>query len=136
MQNKTHIEMKPLQTGRQIFSWFRTDAINEPLNKYQMLERKVFRFIFGVLFIAMFLATNSSLIINYASVNGVDELFFEIFQLDLTLYIVSALIAMRKPKLAPLFQSLENICNACKQHTTILYTISIKFYKRTELIYG
>lgn len=122
MEEKTKVEIeikiqiKPLETGRQIYSWFCTDAIGGPLTKNEVLARQGFRFIFGTSFIIGWgAAVNASLLRNYSSVNGIDELFLEFFQLDLTLYLVSATIAtFNCPQLASLFGHLESIYSACK----------------------
>lgn len=119
---KNYRKVKPLQTGRQILSWFCTDACDEPLNKYQMLARHIFRFIFVIIFTAMFVAANSSLLTNHTSVNDIDELFFGLFQFTTTLHTASAAIVtfVCGPKLASLFQGLENIYNACKNLLDLL----------------
>lgn len=111
-----HIKMKPLETGRQIFSWFCTDAIDEPLNKYQTLARQICRFFLAVIFIAIIVAPNSLLFTNQIAVISIDELFFGLYQFITILNTASAFIAtiMWGQKLASLFQSLESIYNACK----------------------
>lgn len=116
MHNKAKIKMIPLKTGRQIFSWFCIDAIDEPLNKYQVLARHIFQFSFVIIFAVMTVSVNASLFSNYNSVNDVRELFYGFYQFISTLYVVSAVITtfVRGPKLASLFRNLENIYNACE----------------------
>lgn len=108
--------MKPLKIGRQIFSWFCSHAIDEPLSKYQVWSREIFRFIFGVIFITITVASNSLLFTNHITVNNIGELFFGLYQFFTTLYAASAIIATLAwgPQLASLFRSLERIYNACK----------------------
>lgn len=116
VQRKNSIKMKRLETGRKMLSWFCTDASNEPLNRYQTLARMIFLFTFGVIFVTMAVAANSSLFSNHTLMNDLNELFFEIFQFVATLYAASAVIAtfVWGPNLASIFRDLENIHNACK----------------------
>lgn len=107
---------KPLKMGRQMFSWFCLDVIDEPLNKNRMLSRQIFRILFIGIFIILAVAANSPLLTNHMSVNDINEIFFEIFQFDLTSYTASAIIAtfVWGSKLASIFRNLEHIYNACK----------------------
>lgn len=116
MQKKPHIETIPLKTGQQMFSWFCTDAIDEPLSRNQVLARQIFRLAFGIILAAMAVAANSSLFTNQTSVNDLNELFFGFYQFITTLFTASAAIAifLWGPKLASLFRHLGNIYNACK----------------------
>lgn len=114
--------MKLLKMGRQILSWFCTDAIDKPLNKYQTLARKIFRFIFEVISTAIYIASNLSFLENLSSVNDIDELFFGFYQFNIASHGASAVIVIYTmgPKLVSLFQNLENIYNTCKAiHSTI-----------------
>lgn len=115
MENKTHKKVKPLEIGRQMFSWICTDAIEVPLNKYQTLARQIFRFVFVIMVITSTVATNSSLFINHITLNDIDELIFGFYQLITTLYGASASIAIFiwGAKLASLFRNLDNIYYAC-----------------------
>lgn len=108
--------MRPLETGRQIFSWFCSDAIEDPLNKYQTLARQIFRFLFVVISITITVASNSLLFPNQITAISIDELFFGLYQFITTLYAASSSIATFAggPKFASLFRSLERIYNACK----------------------
>lgn len=112
-KNKIHIRMKPLETGRQMFAWFCSDAIDEPLNKYQVLARRIFRYIFLIFSVATSVVTNVFLL---SSVNGVDDFFFGIFQFTVSMDAMSGIIAIfvSGSKLASVFRNLENIYNACK----------------------
>lgn len=132
MQEKPEIGVKPLQTGRQIYSWFCTDAASDPLNRHQVLARHIFRFIFTTGFIAAGVVVNASLLINYTSVNGIDEPFFELIQLDLSLYGISAAIATFRPKLASLFGHLDSIYKACKALLSCS-TFLFKSQKQTKI---
>lgn len=113
--------MRPLQSGRQLFSWFCVDVLDKPLTKNQVLSRKIFRFFYGVKVTTLIVSINASLFKNYGSVNGIDELFYEFYQLDLTLYSISAYITIFGPKLPPLFRNLDTIYNACKIHYYVFF---------------
>lgn len=135
MEIKTDIKMKPLKTGRQLFSWFRTDAIDEQLNKHQLLSRRIFRFSLLIIVTAIVIVSNLSLFSNHTSKSELGELFFEFFQFDLTLYAISAIIVTFDPKIASLFRKLENICSACKDF--LLFYAQKKFQLicgRTEIL--
>lgn len=108
--------MKPLESSRQIFSWFNSDVIDEPLTKYQTMSRQIFRFLLVVISTLFMVALNAPLFINHHTLTDIDEFFFGIFLFDITLYAVSALTAtfVWGSKLALLFRSLEYIYNACK----------------------
>lgn len=120
MQEKTHIEIKPLKSSRQVLSWLCPDAIVEPLDKYQTWSRTIFRFVLGIITIAIVVISNPMLFFNHTPTNNINEFFFAFFQFDVTMYVLSAVIATFKldPKLASLFRNLEEIYRACK-HLTI-----------------
>lgn len=131
----THLKMKPLQTSRQIFSWFCVDAIDGPLNQYQTMVRKIFPFIFGFVVTAIATAINLPLVLNHTSSNGIDDLFFGLYQLVATFFATSVIIAtfISGPKLALLFRSLDNIYNTCKgeiEYSSKIQHLSI--YKSTD----
>lgn len=92
MQSRSYEKMKPLKTGRQLFSWFCVGAVDKPLDEYQARSRKKIRSIFGVTFMAIFLAVNLPLLANRTSVNDIEAFFFGLSQLNISLHIASALI--------------------------------------------
>lgn len=111
--------MKALETGRQLFSWFCTDAIDEPLNKYQLLARQIFRIIYGILCIALIIVMNANLFLNYnitSMTNDINEHFYGFFQLNSTMHSLSVVVAtfISGSKLASLFITLQNIYDTCK----------------------
>lgn len=114
--------MKPLETGRRIFSWFCSEAIDEPLSRCQVVARAIFLFIFGVNFIATVVVVNLSLLTTLTSVKSVDAIFIGCYQLIATLYSTSAITATfgSGSKLASLFRSLENIYEACKGNAAFI----------------
>lgn len=115
--------MKLLKTGRQVLSWFCTEAIDEPLNGDQVRWRKIFRFIFKVISTAIFIASNLSLLTHHTSVNDANAFFFGLYQLNITLHGATAVITTFTvgPKLASLFRNLENIYNTCEASSTESY---------------
>lgn len=121
IQNKTEIKMKILGTGRQILSWFCTDAIDGPLTKHQMLLRKNFRLVFKVISTAVYAASNLSLLRNLCSGNDIDEIFFGFYQFNITSHGASAVVVIYaiSSKLSSLFRNLEDIYNACKDLTDL-----------------
>lgn len=117
MANGAHITAKPLETGRIFFSWFCTDAIDDPLTKHQMLARRIFRFFYAILCTVLIVIFNAFLFLNYKSMmNDTNELFFGLFQMDSTLESLACVFAIfiSGRKLASLFRNLDQIYNACK----------------------
>lgn len=118
MQNWMEINMEPLKTARQLFSWFCGDVIFESVTEYQVRSRRMFRFVFAVIFIAMIVASNLSLFLNFTAMinNNIGDFFFALYQFNISLHAVSAFITTYTvgSKLSILFQSLENIYIACK----------------------
>lgn len=121
MEKKTHSRIKPLQTGQQLFSWFCPGVIDESLNKYQTLARQIFQFTFAVIFAAITVVSNLSLLTKHTSTNDLAELFFELSQLIEILHDISVIIATFAlgSKLASLFRNLEDIYNACKAENNV-----------------
>lgn len=120
--------MRPLQTSRRILSWFCVRAIDGPLNRNETLAKKIFPFILGIIATAIVVAVNSSLLPNYTSSNGIDDLFFGLYQLVAAIFATSVVIAtfMSGPKLASLFRSLDNIYQTCKRGPE--YSSNIQHY--------
>lgn len=116
MEKNVDNETKPLQTGRQIFSWFCSDAIDEPLNEHQVSPRQMFRLLLVLTFMIMTVAVNLPLFANHIAMNDINELFFGICQLDITFYIASGMIITFTwgSEFTSLFRDLEHIHSACK----------------------
>lgn len=116
MEKDNDIKLIPLETGRRLYSWFCTDAIYVPLNKHQVRSRTIFRFIFGVVFTATYVASNLSLLSNQTSLNDASDFFFALYQFNISMHAVSSFFTTFTvgPKLASVFQKLENIYNTCK----------------------
>lgn len=117
MANEAYITVKPLETGRKMFSWFCTDAIDDPLTKHQMLARQIFRLFYAVICTVLIVIFNAFLFQNYKSMmTDNNELFFGLFQLNSTLEALACVFAIfiSGRKLASLFQNIDNIYNACK----------------------
>lgn len=130
MANEAHSTVTPLETGRQLFSWFCVDAIDEPLSKYQLLARKVFKVFYGVLCAVLIVIFNASLFQNFTlMMNNTNELFYGFFQLNSTLEALACVFAMyiSGRQLASLFRNLGNIYNACKNLLLWLH-----FYKNIK----
>lgn len=122
MATKAHITAKPLETGRQMFSWFCIDAIDEPLSNYQVLGRKIFRLFYVVICCVLVVIFNAVLFKNSTSMmNDINELFYGLFQLNSTLEAVACVFAifMSGRKLASLFRILDNIYKTCKVPTLL-----------------
>lgn len=114
--------MKPLNLGQQMFSWFYSDAFDKPLPKYQQLMRMALRCTFGAICTAIPIVANANLFGNQASRNNLNELFYGLFQLNVSLHEISAFIATlaMAHRIVALFQSLTNIYDTCKR-TPMLY---------------
>lgn len=130
MANEAHSTVKPLETGRQLFSWFCLDAVDEPLSKYQMLARKIFRPFYGVTCAVLMVIFNGSLFQNFTLMaDDINELFYGFFQLNSTLQALACVFAIfiSGRKLASLFRKLGNIYQACKN---LLFIELLHFHKK------
>lgn len=135
VQKKIEIKMKIFETGRQVLSWFCTDAIDEPLNKYDLLWRKIFRVVFKVISTAIYAASNLSLLGNLYSANDIDEIFFGFYQFNITSHGASAVVVIYSiaSKLSSLFRNLEDIYRACTELLTDLCFL-LKLFKVPKTI--
>lgn len=118
MANEAHTKVKPLEIGREMLSWFCTDAIDEPLSKDQMLATQIFRLFYAVVCTVLIIIFNAFQFQNFtltmSGIHGdINGLFFGLFQSNATLEALSCVCAIfiSGPKLASLFRSIDNIYN-------------------------
>lgn len=106
-------KMTPLAIGREIFTWFHVNAADVPLNTYQKIARRLFKFTF----LSIYLSNVCGIVIfdmKFSS-NKMESLFI-IYQFGVILAVMNASIAIftSGAKITSIFHGLSGIYNQRK----------------------
>lgn len=110
--------MKPLETGRQAFTWLYTDASDVALRTGQIVARNLFKYSFIILFLFGLIAVATfSLSFSW---NNLEESAYNLYQINIVFISINGINAIFScsAKIASVFSSLSNIYEKCKSCRT------------------